>query len=66
MMRDRIRSFLKRNLIDTVPDEMDQCLDCGRPRCSAAEYRACAARLARADELRRQRDQAGVAPRRPQ
>ena len=52
MSLDRIRNFIRRNLIDTVPDEMDMCLSCGKPACSAAEYAQCAPRLARAEALR--------------
>ena len=50
---ERIRDFIRRNVVDTVPDEMDMCLSCGRPACSAGEYARCAPRLARAAELRR-------------
>ena len=49
---DRIRDFIRRNIVDTVPDEMDMCLSCGKPACSAAEFATCRPRLARAAELR--------------
>ena len=47
-----IRDFLRRNVIDTVPEAMDMCLNCGRPHCSGAEFDHCAPRLARETELR--------------
>lgn len=50
---DRIRDFIRRNVIDTVPDGMDMCLSCGRPACSEAEFATCRPRLDRAAELRR-------------
>lgn len=50
---DRIRDFIRRNVIDTVPDAMDMCLSCGKPACSAIEFAACRPRLAREAELRR-------------
>jgi hypothetical protein len=52
----RIRDFIRRNVVDTVPDAMDMCLSCGKPTCSAAEFATCGPRLARAAEL-----QAGAA-----
>jgi hypothetical protein len=50
---DRIRNFIRRNVVDTVPDAMDMCLSCGKPACSAAEFATCGPRLAREAELRR-------------
>jgi hypothetical protein len=47
----RLRDFIRRNVVDTVPDAMDMCLSCGKPACSAAEYAHCVPRLARAAEL---------------
>ena len=47
----RIRDFIRRNVVDTVPDEMDMCLSCGKPTCSAAEFATCRPRLDRAAEL---------------
>lgn len=49
----RLRDFIRRNVVATVPDAMDMCLSCGKPACSAAEYAHCAPRLARAAELER-------------
>jgi hypothetical protein len=53
MRLDWIRDFIRRNVVDTVPDDMDMCLSCGKPSCSAAEFAACRPRLERAAELER-------------
>jgi len=50
------RGFIRRNIVDTVPDAMEMCLSCGRPACSAVEFAACAPRLARAEALRQERE----------
>ena len=58
---DKIRDFIRRNILDTVPDDLDMCLSCGRSACSAQEFAHCAPRLARAAELRREREAAAYA-----
>ena len=55
------RGFIRRNIVDTVPDAMEMCLSCGRPACSAVEFAACAPRLARAEALRQEREAEGAA-----
>lgn len=45
------RAFIRKHLIATVPDAMDLCLTCRAAECSAAEYRACRPRVARAEAL---------------
>lgn len=53
MSLEWLRDFIRRNVVDTVPDDMDMCLSCGKPSCSATEFAACRPRLERAAELRR-------------
>ena len=48
---ERVRAFIRRNVVATVPDALDLCLSCGRVRCSAAEVRHCPERQRRAAEL---------------
>ena len=50
---NRIRDFIRRNVVDTVPNDVDMCLSCGKPACSAADFTACRPRLDRAAELGR-------------
>jgi hypothetical protein len=44
-------AFVKRNVIDTVPNEMAACLDCDEVKCSGDQFEHCAVRLATADSL---------------
>ena len=50
-MPNLFQRFIKRHLVDNVPDEMDLCLTCRKAHCSGAEYRNCEPRKARAAEL---------------
>lgn len=47
-----LRAFIRREVIDDVPPEMDLCLDCGKVDCSECEFEHCEARLRRAAQLR--------------
>ena len=40
-MPNHFRDFLRRHLVDTVPDALDQCLSCGKPDCGPAAFRQC-------------------------
>jgi hypothetical protein len=53
-----MHTLLARVVVDTVPVEMDMCLECDALECSEERYRACPARKRRAAEL-----EADVGPR---
>ena len=59
------QQFLRRHLVDSVPEAMTLCLTCGKPECSGAEFRGCQPRIALAAELaaRRQPESAASASR---
>jgi hypothetical protein len=61
MALEWIRDFIRRNIVDTVPDQLDHCLSCGKPECPAAAYGVCAARIARAVTLGQERAAAEAA-----
>ena len=46
-----LRTLIGRHGVAPVPDDMDKCLDCGKPSCSDEHYEHCEARLQRAAEL---------------
>jgi hypothetical protein len=50
------KTFVRRNVIDNVPNEMAACLDCDEVECSGDRYDHCAVRLATADALETFRD----------
>jgi hypothetical protein len=43
----KLWEFLKRHLVEEVPDEMSSCLDCGAVQCRDEQYETCPNRLAR-------------------
>jgi hypothetical protein len=45
------RTFVKRNVIDNVPNEIAACLDCDELKCSGERYDHCPVRLTTADAL---------------
>ena len=49
MTLDRLRRFIRRNIVDTVPAGLEACLDCGQVRCAGPTFATCPRRLARAD-----------------
>jgi hypothetical protein len=48
----KLWEFLRRHLVEEVPDEMSSCLDCGAVQCRDEQYATCANRLAREAALR--------------
>jgi hypothetical protein len=46
-----LRSFVKRHIVEEVPDEMSACLECGRLDCRDSTYVACPNRLRRKADL---------------
>ena len=51
-MTHHLRDFIRRHVVATVPDEMDLCLSCKQPACTAVAFRQCAHRLQRLEDLR--------------
>ncbi len=45
MFSDVLSRFVRRHIVDEVPDEMSACLDCSVADCSHERYRACQHRL---------------------
>ena len=51
MLREIWRSFVRKHIVDDVPDEMAACFDCDVARCPDDKYETCPNRLAQATEL---------------
>jgi hypothetical protein len=51
MLRAVWMTFVRKNLVDDVPDEMAACLDCDAMQCLNGEYETCPTRLIRAAAL---------------
>jgi hypothetical protein len=51
-MRRKLWTFVRRHLVDDVPDEMSACLECGAVQCRQDKYETCPNRLAHAEALR--------------
>ena len=45
MFSDVLSRFIRRYVVDEVPDEMSACLDCSATVCSRERYRTCQHRL---------------------
>ena len=44
-MSGELSAFIRKNIIDEVPDSMGACLTCGAVRCPAVKYETCGYRL---------------------
>jgi hypothetical protein len=60
-MSNLFSAFIRKHLVKTVSEEMDLCLTCRKPTCSATEYRNCEPRRVRAAELAAERQAASAA-----
>jgi hypothetical protein len=51
-MANLFADFIRKHLVDTVPEAMDLCLSCKQAQCGPEGFRHCGPRLARVKELR--------------
>jgi hypothetical protein len=51
-MLGRIWSFLSKQVVTDVPDELSACMECGVTQCPDDRFRTCPRRLAQAAALR--------------
>ncbi|MDN3566944.1 hypothetical protein ACFQY5_06930 [Paeniroseomonas aquatica] len=51
-MVSHFQDFVRRHLVETVPEAMDLCLSCKQAQCSPEHFRQCRPRQDRAEELR--------------
>ena len=51
-MLGKLWAFVRKHLVNEVPDEMSACLDCGAIQCKDHEFLSCPYRLDRAAALK--------------
>lgn len=59
-MLGELWTWMKRHLVEDVPDDMAACLDCLNLDCQVSRYETCVNRLTRASALRAMRSSRGL------
>ena len=65
-MSGELSAFIRKNIIDEVPDAMGACLTCGAVRCPAEKYETCGYRLEFAEAMCRFRAAEDQKPSQPE